>query len=95
MFIPFHYKGHARNFAGDIALIVTTKIFDLTINVRPICVIWDTTRCKALLDPTKTKSAYVYNHNWYLFEIRLSVSCRSAVGVILASSQTLPMFLKN
>ncbi|XP_063918253.1 clotting factor C-like isoform X2 [Zophobas morio] len=59
MFIPYQYRGHARHYAGDIALIVTSKIFNLTINVRPICIIWQMTRYKELLDPTKTMRAYV------------------------------------
>ena len=59
MFIPYQYRGPARHYAGDIALVVTSKIFTLTINVRPICIIWQTTRYKELLDPTKTKRAYV------------------------------------
>ncbi|XP_063918421.1 uncharacterized protein LOC135133832 [Zophobas morio] len=59
MFIPYQYRGPARHYAGDIALVVTSKIFNLTINVRPICIIWQTTRYKELLDPTRTKRAYV------------------------------------
>ena len=59
MFIPVRYKGHARQYADDIAIIITTQIFDLSINVRPICVIWEMSRYKELLDSTKTKRAYV------------------------------------
>ena len=59
MFIPVKYRGHARQYADDIAIIITTQIFDLSINVRPICVIWETSRYIELLDPTNTTRAYV------------------------------------
>ena len=59
MFIPVKYTGHARKYADDIAIIITKKIFDLSINVRPICVIWEMSGYTELLDPNKTKRAYV------------------------------------
>ena len=59
MFIPYQYKGNARNYAGDIAIIITNKTFELSISVRPVCIMWQRIRYEELLDPTKTKRAYV------------------------------------
>lgn len=34
------YRAELQNYLGDIAILVTTKMFDLTVAVQPVCVDW-------------------------------------------------------
>ena len=59
MYIPRQYKAAAQHYFGDVGIIVTTKIFNLSNSVLPICIMWESRRHQALTDPARTKHAYV------------------------------------
>ena len=59
MYIPRQYKAHIQHYFGDVGIIVTMKIFNISANVRPICVMWDSKRYQVLADPSRQKYAYV------------------------------------
>ncbi|RZB39484.1 Trypsin domain containing protein, partial [Asbolus verrucosus] len=40
IFIPRQYKGSVQNYFGDIAILVTTKTFTISLRVQPVCVDW-------------------------------------------------------
>lgn len=59
MYIPRKYKGHIQNFFGDIAIIITKKIFFLSDRVQPVCIDWGFKYQRTLLNPNKSKYGYV------------------------------------
>ncbi|XP_063918856.1 uncharacterized protein LOC135134166 [Zophobas morio] len=59
MYIPRQYKAHIQHYFGDVGIIVTTKIFDISASVQPICIMWESKRHPALADPSRQKYAYV------------------------------------
>ncbi|KAJ3649363.1 hypothetical protein Zmor_021113 [Zophobas morio] len=59
MYIPRQYKAHIQHYFGDVGIIVTMKIFNISANVRPICVMWDSKRYQVLADPSRQKYAYI------------------------------------
>lgn len=40
MYIPNDYKGNIQNYRADIAILVLDTPFDLSNNVRPVCMDW-------------------------------------------------------
>lgn len=40
MHIPEQYSGEVNNFIADIAILITVKIFFLSVTVQPVCVDW-------------------------------------------------------
>ena len=59
MFVPRQYKASLQNYRADIALIVTSNAFTLSMNVQPVCVAWKTRVHEVLTDPNRTKEAYI------------------------------------
>ncbi|KYB29441.1 hypothetical protein TcasGA2_TC031984 [Tribolium castaneum] len=59
MFTTRKYKGHIQNFFGDIAIIVTKKIFFLSDRVQPVCIDWGFKYQRKLLNPNVSKYGYV------------------------------------
>ncbi|KAJ3653972.1 hypothetical protein Zmor_013190 [Zophobas morio] len=59
MYVPRKYKGYLQNYLGDIGIIVTTKTFELSVVVQPVCVQWDAKHHEFLTNPTKIKKSYV------------------------------------
>ena len=59
MYIPRQYKAHIQHYFGDVGIIVTTTIFDISASVQPICIMWESKRHQALADPSRQKYAYV------------------------------------
>lgn len=66
--IPPRYKADQQNYVGDIALLVTTKKFELSHTVQPVCVDWGQIFEKHLSNPQKTGSGYV-NFFFITFQI--------------------------
>ena len=67
MYIPRQYKAYIQHYFGDVGIIITTKIFNISASVRPICVMWESKRHQVLTDPSRQKYAYV--------NIQVYVSC--------------------
>lgn len=59
MFIPRKYKADRQNFFGDIAIIVTKKIFFLSDRVQPVCIDWRFKYQQTLVNPDRSKYGYV------------------------------------
>mgnify|MGYP005984070781 CR=1 FL=1 len=59
MYIPRQYKGDIRRYFGDIAVLITTRTFTLSINVQPICVVWEKSFHQSLENPARDQNAYV------------------------------------
>ncbi|XP_063910656.1 clotting factor C-like [Zophobas morio] len=59
MFIPREYKGFSLKYLADIALIVTNNAFSVSVNVQPVCTVWQENIHQILTDPNRTKEAYV------------------------------------
>ncbi|XP_063908176.1 uncharacterized protein LOC135126228 [Zophobas morio] len=41
MHVPKQYKGYVQHYFGDIAIIVANTTFVLSLNVQPVCVVWE------------------------------------------------------
>ncbi|XP_063919441.1 uncharacterized protein LOC135134643 isoform X2 [Zophobas morio] len=59
MYVPRQYKAYIQHYFGDVGIIITTKIFNISASVRPICVMWESKRHQVLTDPSRQKYAYV------------------------------------
>jgi hypothetical protein len=43
IFVPVQYKGMVQNYFGDIAIMVSKRIFQFSQTVQPVCVDWTKT----------------------------------------------------
>ncbi|KAJ3649365.1 hypothetical protein Zmor_021115 [Zophobas morio] len=75
-YIPRQYKAQVQHYFGDVGIIVTTKIFDISASVRPICVMWESKRHQVLADPSRQKYAYVSGWGYTIEHKNLSDALR-------------------
>ena len=59
IYVPRQYRGYIQRYFGDIAIIVANTTFVLSLNVQPVCVVWEKTFHQSLENVTRVKQSYV------------------------------------
>ncbi|XP_063908174.1 uncharacterized protein LOC135126227 isoform X2 [Zophobas morio] len=58
MYVSRQYKGYIQHYFGDIAIIVVNTTFVLSLNVQPVCVVWEKKFHQSLENITRVNQTY-------------------------------------
>jgi hypothetical protein len=59
MFVPDEYEGDTQNLLADIALIVTSRTFKLSVRIQPVCLDWTREYETSILNPHQSEMGFV------------------------------------